>query len=365
MSRDSIYIAAQSGWPVLMMAGPGVGKSMWTYAFGDAMGMPVETLLLSTCDPSDVTGLPFINKDDQKSLAKPTWFRNLQEERGLLFLDELSCAAPAVQAPALRVVNELAIEDEKMHPDTMVIAAANPADIAAGGWDLAPPLANRFWHATWELNHIEWVEGFLQGFPSPKIPVLPKNWKSYVGEKRALIAGFIRSRNELLYKLPEVESDQGGAWPSPRTWDMCADMLGAAESVGAGADVVAELATGSIGTGPGFEVITYIENLDLPDPEELLRHPDSFTLPTRGDQQYAVLGSVASRAIADLTEKNWMAAWKIMLIAAEEGAIDVATGAARDLAGEWSGDSGLPMPKRELLPFVDVLKESGIMEPAR
>ena len=142
-------------------------------------------------------------------------------------------------------------------------------------------------------------------------------------------------------------------------------MLGAAQSVGAGADVVAELATGSIGTGPGFEVITYIENLDLPDPEELLRHPDSFTLPARGDQQYAVLGSVASRAIADLTDKNWLAAWKIMNIAAEEGAVDVATGAARDLAAEWSGGSGLTMPKRELQPFVDVLKESGILESVR
>ena len=45
--------------------------------------------------------------------------------------------------------------------------------------------------------------------------------------------------------------------------------------------------------------------------------------------------------------------------------MDVATGAARDLAHEWKKGSGLDMPKRELQPFVEVLKESGILEEAR
>ena len=365
MSRNSLCIAAQSGWPVLLKAGPGVGKSKYSYSLGDALSRHVETLLLSTCDPADVTGLPFINKDDQKVTAKPQWFRNLQEDPGILFLDELSTAAPAVQAPALRVVNELAIEDEKMHPDTMVIAAANPADIAAGGWELAPPLANRFFHVDWVVDQAEWVDGFLSGFPTPEVPVLPDNWRSYVGEKRALVAGYIRSRPEFLYKLPDAEVDQGSAWPSPRTWDMLADLMGAAQSVRAGADTVIELATGSVGSGQGFEFVNYVENLDLPDPEELLKDPDSFQLPARGDQQYAVLGAITARTIANLTNDRWMAAWKIMHIAAEDGAVDVATGAARDLAHEWKKGSGLDMPKQELQPFVEVLKESGILEEAR
>src|SRR5262249_29844746 len=66
------------------------------------------------------------------------WARRLTETGyGLLFLDELTTAPPAVQAAMLRVVLERAVGDVELPAAVRVVAAANPAGQAADGWELA------------------------------------------------------------------------------------------------------------------------------------------------------------------------------------------------------------------------------------
>src|SRR5207248_8810483 len=50
----------------------------------------------------------------------------VRAERGLLFLDELTTAPPAVQAAMLRVVLERVVGDVTLPPAVRVVAAANP-----------------------------------------------------------------------------------------------------------------------------------------------------------------------------------------------------------------------------------------------
>jgi MoxR-like ATPase len=80
---------------------------------------------------------------------------------GLIFLDELTTAPPAVQAALLRAVVDVAFADLELDPERVtLVAAANPPDEAAGGWDLAPPLANRFVHHTYGLVAQDWTDAF-------------------------------------------------------------------------------------------------------------------------------------------------------------------------------------------------------------
>jgi hypothetical protein len=178
----------------------------------------------------------------------------------------------------------------------------------------------------------------------------------------------------MLYRMPEDESDAAKAWPSPRTWDMTADLLAAAKAYEADSDTERELVTGSVGQGPGFEFLNYVNELDLPDPEDLLSNPEAFTLPPRGDQQFAVFASVAAAVIGTIdnshklsdADDRWMAAWRIYQIAAEAGATDVAAAAVRKLCDRWKGkDCGLTTPRKELDPFVEVLAESGLLGHAK
>jgi MoxR-like ATPase len=82
----------------------------------------------------------------------PDWSKRLaQVKDGILFTDEVNTAPPSVQAALLRVCLDKVAGDCHLGDDTSVIAAANPPEQAADGWDLAPPLANRFCHINWEL----------------------------------------------------------------------------------------------------------------------------------------------------------------------------------------------------------------------
>jgi MoxR-like ATPase len=69
-----------------------------------------------------------------------SWARRLTDAgHGLLFLDELTTAPPAVQAAMLRVVLERAVGDVELPASVRIVAAANPAEQAADGWELTAP----------------------------------------------------------------------------------------------------------------------------------------------------------------------------------------------------------------------------------
>ena len=64
-----------------------------------------------------------------------------------------------MQAALLRVVLERVVGDLELPADVAVVAAANPPEQAADGWDLSAPLANRFCHLEWIAD----APGFAQG----------------------------------------------------------------------------------------------------------------------------------------------------------------------------------------------------------
>jgi hypothetical protein len=67
-----------------------------------------------------------------------------------------------------RTVGDLTLPDE-----VAIVAAANPPEQAADGWDLSAPLANRLCHLTWETNPRAVAEGLAGGFDPPPVPFLP------------------------------------------------------------------------------------------------------------------------------------------------------------------------------------------------
>lgn len=354
-----ISIAIQARIPVLIWGLPGVGKSASIRAMAEALGLPVEVVIASIREPSDFAGLPIIREGGVR-LEAPAWARRLAEAgKGVLFLDEISTAAPAVQAALLRVVLDRVVGDLPLPDGVAVVAAANPPEQAAGGWDLSAPLANRFVHLAWEVDVQAWIDGMLQGWGMPAIPRLPTGWEASIPLARALVASFIRHRPHLLLNMPASEEQAGKAWPSPRTWDMASRLLAATNAAGAGDEVADTLVAGCVGDGAALEFITWRRELDLPDPEDVLKNPGSFRLPQRGDQAFAVLAAVVSAATSNLTPARWMAAWQVLARAAEQGAKDIAAASARALAAARKPD--LPLPQNELREFIPLLKKGGLM----
>src|SRR6201997_819193 len=103
---EALGVAVAARVPVLLWGAPGTGKTSAIRAMARAMGWPCETVIASIREPSDFAGLPVVIGQDVR-FAPPAWARRLAEAgHGLLFLDELSTAPPAVQAALLRVVLE-------------------------------------------------------------------------------------------------------------------------------------------------------------------------------------------------------------------------------------------------------------------
>lgn len=352
--------------PLLLWGPPGVGKSAAVTSWARRRGLPCWTVIASLREPADFGGLPLVGKgvDGAASVtfAPPRFAQEAARDGGVIFLDELSTAPPAVQAALLRAVVDKAFGDLEMDPEKVtILAAANPPEVAAGGWDLAPPLANRFLHHTFALDPATWTEEFPHYWGAP--PALSFQGRGVAetawAEARLLVAAFLRARPHLLLALPAEESKRGGAWPSPRSWDYASRFLAGADGQ---ASLVLPLLIGCIGEGPAVEFCHWLRELDLPDPEKLLASPKSYVHPARSDQAYAILSAVAQRAVAaELTPRRWLAAWTILAAAAEAGGADVAAAAARTLARARGDRQDLPLPRHELTPFLPVLRSAGML----
>ncbi len=361
ISLAALGIAVSARVPVLLWGSPGTGKTSAVRAMAAAADWPCEVVIASIREPADFAGLPIVVSTDGASsveFAPPRWATRLAAEgHGMAFFDEISTAPPAVQAALLRVVLERTVGDLELPDGVSVVAAANPPDQAADGWDLSAPLANRFCHLDWRLDARALADGFVGGWPDAPPPTLDADWVSRVPVARSWVAAFLRVRAELALAVPDDLAAAGRAWPSPRSWDMAATLLAAARSTRAEDAVASALVSGCVGPGAAVEFLTWLAEADLPDPEAVLADPEHFVLPTRGDRAYAVLSSVAAAVAADTRGDRWERGWRAFAHAAD-AAPDVAAAAARTLARCRPRGRALP-PEIDL--FLPLLREAELL----
>lgn len=382
---DAIALALQTpadaqgtiGVPVLLIGDPGRAKTAVTRTLGQELGAHVETVLLSLRDPTEVGGWPRVTGEPESlSYVPPGYYRRIVEALrggapfGILFLDELTTAAPSVQATALRVVHERVVGDYALPQNCAVMAACNPPETAAGGFELAAPLANRFAHfPEWGgLDALDWAAQNIAGRFSlgEGVPRLALgDWRKAYPEARRTISGFIHRFPHLLNAMPEQAALRSGAWPSSRTWEMGQRLLAACMAVNREDLSVFALAA-CVGDGTAHEFAAWKRYSDLPDPEEILRKPESWKPDLeRGDVTFTTLLGVAVAACRkDVSDKDlkarWQAAWTVVAMAAEAKVPDVAAHAARHLLLNRPSESlGIPSEIRALLP---ILRQAGLVQ---
>lgn len=314
--------------PSIIWGPPGQGKSSVIDAMAEFYDMHIETLIASTFEPADFGGLPVVdNVTGTVRRAAFGWAQRLADAKtGIAFYDEISTAPPAVQAALLRPVLTNVVGDLNMGPGIVSIAAANPADQAADGWDLAPPMANRFVHFDWVLDANTVREGFTVGWPMVQFPVVnPEELVEMKKEVKIALGVFLALKPDLLTVMPDSSEEQGRAFPTPRSWEVAADLLATAKVARVGSTVENLLVTGAVGTKAAGEFLHYLENLDLPDPEDLLKDPSKFVVPSdRGDKVFAIAASVWVAVKNNNTKARWEAYGDILAKIAQAGHADVA-----------------------------------------
>ncbi|GGS79226.1 AAA family ATPase [Nonomuraea spiralis] len=360
---EALTLAVAADLPVLLWGEPGIGKTAALRQLAEALDLPLTTVIASVHEPSDFSGLPVVGDDPAVQgvpMAPPDWAVRLAHAgRGLLFLDELSTAPPAVQAALLRLVLERRVGALRLPPGVRIVAAANPRSSAADGWELSPPLANRFVHLQWRHDHDVVVRGLGGTWPRASLPWLdPEQLSEAVTFARRAVCGLLTARPDLVHRLPNNEAHRGGPWPSPRSWEMALCLTAFATAAGTSKDVLSMLVRGTVGDGPGLELLAAMDRMDLPDPETLLADPAAAELPQRGDLRQAVLDGVVA-AVRKRPEKGrWDAAWALLVRALETGAPDLVVVPASTLAALRRADWQVPASIERLAGVVSLSRKA-------
>lgn len=324
---EAVLCAVEANEPILLQGDPGVGKSALAREVSKLLDMPLVTLIGSTLDPTDVAGLPGII-DKMVQRIPLAIIRKCADEPCLIFLDEVSCSSPAVQASLLRLVLERIAGDVALHNGTRVISAANPPEQAPGGYELSAPLVGRFCILRLRPSDDEVLKFFSTlGEEGSDLRVLAEDF--------ALTCGFIPQI--LQVDIPDGCVSGNIPWGAPRAWERALRCLASAERRRASFDVAMSLVSGSVGLDIA---LTYRANIEirkhLPTVETVATEPLEAKVPKDLKHQISAIG-----LIPRVMKINPWAAW----IYIERLTPEIATACARLLLNHKDGGIGLPFAK--------------------
>ncbi len=185
--------------PVFIWGAPGIGKSSIVRQIADLKRLEFLDLRLSLLDPTDLKGIPFFDPQKREGVwAKPSFLPSDPDSRGILFLDEINTAPPAVQASAYQLILDRKIGEYALPESWSIVAAGNRENDRGVVYRMPPPLANRFVHFEMEVDFEDW-----------------KRWAYDAGIHPAVIA-FLRFDPQKLFAFdPQSERK---SFPTPRSW---------------------------------------------------------------------------------------------------------------------------------------------------
>ena len=359
------------GAPLLFQAQPGTAKSRIIGAEVARSGLPLE-MLSPGMRGEGAFGVVPVPQDGILTYPPPEWVAKMGA-RGVVFLDEVNTAPPAIQPPLLGLVLDGVIGATTLPGGVRRLAAMNAVEDAAGGWDLPPALANRFGHITWEAPSVDrwtdWLLGEVDDDPSSQPHDAAAEEKRVLGawvlpwsRARGTVAGFIKRRPELLHKQPAMGDPQlSRGWPSRRSWENATRAMASAQ-VHRLSDIDAEeFIAAFIGVAAAAELSAYIRDADLPDPEALLDGKVAWKHNERRlDLTMAVLGACAAlvqNKDAPKRKERAAALWTLMTPIVKDAA-DVVVPAGRVLCKARL--STLPEARPVLAKIQPILKAAGI-----
>ncbi|MGB0721941.1 MAG: AAA family ATPase [Gammaproteobacteria bacterium] len=276
LDREFLAASENQHTPVMLWGPPGVGKSQMIAQVASRHDVAVIDIRLSQMEPSDLRGIPF-RSGDLVEWAVPAILPDVARhgEQGILFLDEITSAPPAVSAAAYQLILDRRLGEYSIPDGWAIFAAGNRQGDRGVTYTMPAPLANRFSHFEVEAHLDDWV-----------------SW-AYANGIDERVIGFLRFRPELLFDFDPAHNPV--AFPSPRSWEFAHRALRKFDDHG---QLLSGALQSCVGPAAGIELAAFVENLDqLPDLDAILRG-EEVPVPTEIDLQYAVASSLVGRAIA-------------------------------------------------------------------
>lgn len=272
--------------PVMLWGPPGVGKSQIIAQVAARHAVPVIDLRLSQMEPSDLRGIPF-RVDSTVEWAVPAMLPDSRRHGacGILFLDEITSAAPSVSAAAYQLILDRSLGNYAVPPGWAIFAAGNRQGDRGVTYTMPAPLANRFSHFDVDANIDDWAA-----------------WAYAHGIDERVI-GFLRFRPELLFDFDPAHNPV--AFPSPRSWEFAHRALQKFH----GTPLLGGALQACVGAAAGIELAAFIEHqAQMPDLDAILRG-EAVAVPAEIDLQYAVASALVGRAVRLRDDPGAATAW--------------------------------------------------------
>ncbi len=234
--------------PVFVWGAPGIGKSSIVKQIAQSKEMEFLDLRLSLLDPTDLKGIPFFNAETKEGVwAKPSFLPSDPDSRGILFLDEINTAPPAVQASAYQLILDRKVGEYELPKGWSIVAAGNRENDRGVVYKMPPPLANRFVHFEMEVDFDDW-----------------KAWAYRAGIESAII-GYLAYDKSMLFTFDPASNEK--AFATPRSWEYVDSIV----KSGIAADLLLDSIGGAVGREAAVGYSSFKKVMkELPDLEQIL-----------------------------------------------------------------------------------------------
>lgn len=353
-TQEAVFCAGiAANVPVFMKGDSGIGKSAFIRDYATASHRHLESVVLAHKEKSDIGGIPTVHEGPVTTteFAVPGWGHRLVEaDKGLLLLSEFNVGEVDVQQACMNVLQERQVGEDTYLPDSVAIVLdGNPPERYATSSDLPSQIANRLLHLDWELNRQAWLDGMTAGWPSTAERIIddtePRTDR--VAREKSLVLAFLDAHRPYIHDQPTDPAREGGAWPSPRSWDNAIRVLSRIDEDAT--DVQATALRGLVGSTAGDAFMRWrIEAADfdlravLNDPtiEDWSNHHPSKSL--------TVLGAVSTYAVEQGSLDVWRDALTVLMHCANvTGRKDVCLRSARLLLSRAPEGAKIPASAEE------------------
>lgn len=224
---------------------------------------------LSQMDPSDLRGLPCVNKDGKTAWAYPSWLPT--KGKGILLLDEINLAPPLVQSSGYQLILDHRLGDYVLPEGWGIVAAGNRAEDKGYTFELAGPLCNRFAHVELAVPPIdEWTQWALENGVDSRIVT------------------FLNAKPQHLYKFDSKLKEK--AFPTPRSWARyCSPLIKDVTDN----NFLLTLMSSAIGEGVATECVAYLKLTKQVDLKDILEHPEKAADIKGIDVKYSLVSALS------------------------------------------------------------------------
>ena len=252
-ARSRVLRCFKNKRPVFMWGPPGIGKSELVADLTAELGGHMIDLRLGQMEPTDIRGIPFFNKNNEKMDWAPPIDLPDQEMASqypivVLFLDEMNSAAPAVQAAGYQLILNRRVGKYVLPDNVVIVAAGNRESDKGVTYRMPSPLANRFVHLEIRPDHTSWEQWAV-------------NHKIHKD-----VVGYVGFAKQDLFDFDSKSPSRSFA--TPRSWTFVSQFLYDEDASDA---EITDLVAGTVGEGVAVKFMAHRKVAgQMPKPEDVL-----------------------------------------------------------------------------------------------